>query len=427
VFLRNSLRASVASYMVNLTVLSAAFGQNLSATVQTSVSLNQAETIALRQNREVLEASLEVSKSEASLKAVVASRYPQILAIAYVGQQISDGTPENVVALPGVFQPVTQQYRLSLQVQEATADVRIAQQRLRLAKQRTVADVKRLYLSMLALKSAIASLENNLGFLTELEQYIKHEAERGAALPVDLLLVQSRLAHLVYEVEKNKDDLVTKGQTLNRLLGRSPLTELVLSEEPNAAFVEMTEKATIAEALTNRPELSEVKQGIRKSGLERKVQLSHYIPDISVGVAGIYSRHINPPFPSSVTTVGFLGIWQPWDWGRRVELSKRSAREMRQEAIRLSDLTDTVMIDADKARRQIKVAAKELNAGQLAETSTQEQLRVVQKRFKVGAALLKDVLEAQADYTTAVAENVKAKSDFATAMVDVDESLGRDF
>jgi outer membrane protein TolC len=100
---------------------------------------------------------------------------------------------------------------------------------------------------------------------------------------------------------------------------------------------------------------------------------------------------------------------------------------MRRANVKLLDLTDSVAINADKARRAISVAQKEAKAGVLAQSSTEEQLRVVDQRFRVGAALLKDVLEAQTGYTNAIAENVKAKTDLAAARVDLDEALGRDF
>jgi outer membrane protein len=398
-----------------------------------ALTLSQVQTIALRQNRDVLEAQLEVSKTEANLKSVITTRFPQILAIAFVGQQVTEdhqGTtkyPQNVAALPGIFQPVTQQYRLGLQVQEATIRMRIAQQRLRLAKQQTVAAVKRLYLSMVALQSATVSLQQNFEFLGELERYVKFEFEKGSVLPSDLLLVQARVARADFEVDQAKDDLITLGQTLNRLLGRPPLSQVVLREESMTPFIEVNEDATIAEAVAKRPELEEIKLNVSRSHLESKIELSRYIPDISIGGLGSFSHFFNPPLPNSLVSVGFLGVWEPWDWGRRIQLSKEADREMKQSKIKLLDSADSVAISADKARRALKVAVKEVKAGALAESSTQEQLRIANRRFKVGAALLKDVLEAQTAYAKAITENVKAKSDFATVRVDLDEALGRDF
>lgn len=397
-----------------------------------ALSLSQAQTIALRQNRDVLEAQLEVSKTEANLKSVITTRFPKILGIAYIGQQVTEvhGTgkyPENLAVLPGVFQPVTQQYRLGLEVQEARNRARIAQQRLRLTKQQTVAAVKRIYLSMLALQSATAGLARNLDFLVELERYVKFEVEKGSALAVDLLLVQAREAHADFELDQTRDDLITLGETLNRLLGRSPQSKIILTEEPATTFTDINDSATISEAIAKRPELAELKLDVSQHHLESKIELSRYIPDISVGALGSFSRYFNPPLPNSLVSIGFLGVWEPWDWGRRIQLSKEADRAMQQSKVKLLDFTDSVAISADKARRALKVSVKEVKAGALAESSTQEQLRVVDQRFKVGSALLKDVLEAQSAYVTAIADNVKAKTNFATVRVDLDEALGRDF
>ena len=411
-----------------LTAGSAASGRDLSQKqIKLSVSMNQAQAMALTQNRDVTRASLEVRKTEANLKAILTTRYPKLLALAFTGQSVAYPEVVNTVVLPAVFQPITQQYRLDLQVREAALTMQVAKQRLRLTKQHTVAEVKKAYLSMLALQSAITSLEKNLFFLDELRRYVECETKKGSALPADLLLVQARVAHADFELARAEDDLKTMEQSLNRQLNRPLQAELILTEESTAPFTEMNEQATIAEALAKRPELTEVKLGVHRANLESKIQLSGYIPDISIGALGTFSHYFSPTFPRTFTSIGFLAVWEPWDWGRRIELSKEASREMRQAKVQLLDLTDAVSISADKARRAMKVAEKEVRAGVLAEASTQEQLRVVHRRYQVGAALLKDVLEAEAAYTSAIAENVKAKTDAASARVGLEEALGRDF
>jgi outer membrane protein len=428
VLMNSGLQTVLSTIVTLLAIGSAAYGQDLPPKqINLSVSMNDAQEIALRQNRDVIRASLEVRKTEAILKAILTTRYPKLLALSFTGQSVVAPRDWNFVALPAVLQPLTQQYRLDLQVREATLTVQVAQQRLRRTKQQTVAEVKRAYLSMLALQSAIASLEQNLAFLNELQRYVECEVKKGAALPVDLLLVQARFARADFELARAKDDLNTMGQSLNRQLGRPPKTELVLTEEPIAPFKELNQQATIAEALAKRPELTEVKLDVNRANLLSKIQLSGYIPDISFGVAGAFSSNFSPPFPRTFTAIGFAGVWEPWDWGRRIQLSKEANREMQQNKVQLLDLTDSVSIDADKARRAMWVAEKEVRAGALAEASTQEQLRVVNRRLQVGAALLKDVLEAEAAYTLAITENVKAKTDAAAARVGLDEALGRDF
>jgi outer membrane protein len=395
--------------------------------LRTGITLNEAQDIALTQNRDVQQAILEVSRNDALMKSVIAQRYPKLLSFTFVGQQLNNPYPYNFATLPGVFQPLTQQYRLGLQVREAEALVRISHERLRRMKQEAVADVKRNFLSILALRSSIDSLQENLNFLRELERYVKSEAARGASLPVDVMLVQARTAKADYELEKARDDMETMNQTLNRLLARPVRNELKLLDDSTVAQIDRNANDTIDTALRNRPELSEGKLGIRRASLERKVQMSNYIPDVSVGGTGVFSHGIEPTLPKTLVAVGFLATWEPWDWGRRVQLSKESARKAQQEEIKLRDTAELVSIDADQARRAVAVAKKESIAGELGQASYREQLRVVNKRYMAGAALLKDVLEAQAAYVRAIAENVKAKIDIATARVELDKALGLDF
>ena len=391
------------------------------------LSLNEAQSLALKQNPEVLQAQLEISKSSANLKAVITKRYPSLLNIAFTGRQITSPYQQNLAVLPGIFEPVTQHYRIGMEVQEANLAVGIAQQRLRLAKQRNVADVKTLYLNMLALKSSISSLESNLEFLKELARYVQAQAKRGSVLEVDALVVQARVARADFEVDKARDDITTMGENLNRLLGRSALAQIELIDQSIAPLPETREDDQIAEALSKRPELSEVKFNIHRSDLERKVILSRYIPDVSVGATAIVSHGLDVTLPRNYAAVGFLSIWEPWDWGRKIQNGKEQDSKTRQEQVKLRDMSVAVSIDVDKARRDVRLANKEAIAGSMGEESTKEQLRIVHRRFLAGAALLKEVMEAQSTYTKAIAENVKAKIDMAAARVELDEALGRDF
>lgn len=261
--LKQTTRSALVTSAALLIMGNAGFGEDViglgaAPQPQGRLSLDEAQRIALKQNPEVLQAALEVNKSTAHLKSIIAQRYPQILAIAFEGQQVNSVAGkylENLAVLPAVFQPLTQQYRLSLQVREAGFLVQISQQRLRLAKQQTIAEVKKTYLEMLALQSSIISLKENLKFLHELERFEQSEVRRGAALQVDQMLVQARVARADFEVDRSIDDLNTLGQTLNRMLGRAPRNEVVLIDEAVNPYVEINEQQRLIAHLCNVPNL----------------------------------------------------------------------------------------------------------------------------------------------------------------------------
>lgn len=391
------------------------------------LSLDQTKTFAINQNRDIRRAVLEVSKTEAALRAVITTRYPQLLALTYMGEQANRPHDAQGAVLPAVLEPFTQQYRIDLQVKDATLAVKIAREQLRLTRQRTVAEVLNDYLTVVALKSAIASREQDLQFLRQLEQYVAAEVQRGAALPVDLLVVQAKVAKADYEYDRDQDDIITLGQTLNRLLGRSLKTPFDVVETPLITSTDLDEEAAIARALAQRPELRQAKMTVGQFHLREKIEISRYLPDISVGMLGTFSHNLDITLPRRLVGFGLVGSWEPWDWGRRIQLSRVSERQMRQSIVALSDLSDSVSVETDNARRAMKVSIKEVQAGSLGESSAKEELRVAFKRYTAGSELLQKVMDAQAAYSKAIADNVAAKIHYASTQVAFDKALGRDY
>jgi outer membrane protein TolC len=391
------------------------------------LTLSQVQSLALRGNREIRRVHLEVTKSEAAMKAVQSTRYPTILGLAFIGQQVGGGpTGQNLAVLPGVFEPVTQQYRLGMQVKQANIGVQIARQQLRLAKQNVIADAKKTYLQMVALQSAIKSRRQNLAYLQTLVAYVDSEVRRGATLKVNLTKARAKEATAEYELARDSDDYITAGQTLNQLLDRPLHTVFEVSDEQ--LFQPASENAQVTvQAVNARPELFRIRLSANIAKLEQKVVLSRYIPDISFGATGIFSRQLDISLPRSFVSVGFLGVWEPWDWGRRMDLAKVATRERQQSLIQLSDLSDKISVEADNAQRAIKVVEQELKAANLTMSSMEEELRIVDRRYKAGAALLKDVIDAQKEYSEAISNNVKAKTDYASAQVVLDKAIGKDF
>jgi len=390
-------------------------------------SLHDIESLAVKGNREVQQAKLEVSKSEAALRAVQTRRLPSFSSITFWGQQVDSGYRQNLAALPGVFEPVTQQYRIGMQIQQAKIDLDIARQKLRLAKQNAVAQVKKTYIRLSALKSAIASREQNLAFLTTLQGFVESENRRGAALRVDVLSVSSKRARAEFELERDRDELITLMQTLNRLLDRPINTHIEIADIQFVTHAEIESERAIFQARSARPEIAQLKFDAARLDLDRKIEKSLYIPDISIGGTAIFSRNLDITLPRSFVSMGFLSIWEPWDWGRRFDLARVAERQRQKALIELDDMSDKVSVEVDNARRALKVVEKEVEAASLEETSAAEELRIANRRFQAGAAVLKDVTQTEAEYSKAISENVQAKSNYASAEVELDRTLGKDF
>ena len=408
--------------------------QPLRATIAETLTLDQSQSLALTQNRDIKRARLEVSRSEAALKSIIATRYPKISALTFWGEQVTQPHGANFAVLPGVFQPITQLYRTDMQVKEAGLAVKVSKEQLRLTMQQTIATLKKTYLNIVALKASIKSRESNLAFLEQLEKYVTAAERAGSALHVDPSLIRAKVAHADYDLDKDRDDLITLKQTFNRLLARPvdrdfDVLELQDRGKPSNILPPSpvyTQALATTRALADRPELHQNDAQVKQFRLKQKIEVSRYIPDISVGATGIFSHRLDITLPKTFLSVGFLSTWEPWDWGRRLEVAKIAERQRRQSEIALADLRDKVSIEADNARRALLLIEKELKAAELEESSSAENLRVLTKRYKAGSSLMKDVTEAQSNYSEAITFNVKAKVHYAEAQVDWDLALGRD-
>ncbi|MBS1991522.1 MAG: TolC family protein [Cyanobacteria bacterium SZAS LIN-3] len=371
-------------------------------------------------------ATIEISRLKAAKRAVEAQRLPAVNGLIFTGKQLNGQNKGNLALLPGVFQPITQQYRLSLQLSEANLDLQMAQQKLRLAKQSAVAEAKKTYMAMVAITSEIAAREQNLAFLNELENYTAAEVNKGAALKVDLMVVQARKAKAEYELDKDRDILETTGQTLNRLLDRPVKTAIVVRQE-QSGNQDIDSAEALKLALANRPEIALLRLGIARSSKERRVENSRYIPDISFGATAIYSRNLDISLPRNFLSVGFLGLWEPWDWGRRYQVGMMAEQTGRERKVELSDLQDRISVEVDNDRREVGVARKGLTAAHLLAKSQEELLRITTRRYKVGAAVIKDLSDAQASYMEAVSESARAESALASSEIELDRAMGVDF
>src|SRR5215471_5740795 len=144
------------------------------------LTLDQAIALALLENHVVRGAELEAGKTGDILAATRTSRLPSMEAFSLAGEQFVEPTqvpnplstifpgvgpffsvgiqrrPTNIFA-GLILQPLTQQYRLGLNVEQAKLARNTERERLRLVKQSTIDRVKQTYYGILQTQSALES------------------------------------------------------------------------------------------------------------------------------------------------------------------------------------------------------------------------------------------------------------------------------
>src|SRR6266446_10655004 len=190
----HNLRVYFAALSLLLAKPLAAWCQQSTPTVGEVLSLDQAITIALQNNRSLKNARLNVEKGEDEMQSIRTSRLPSTHFYALVSQDMvkhetsltspftgvfpgigpffSLSTPRRPTAVfaAQVLQPISQQYRIGLAIDAVKLARDEEQQKLRLEEQSLVNNVKQSYYGILQSESALESVRDEAKSYRELDR-----------------------------------------------------------------------------------------------------------------------------------------------------------------------------------------------------------------------------------------------------------------
>ena len=415
-----------------------------------SLTLDQAITLALRNNHAIRIARLAVEKSDDEVSAAKTLRLPSVHAHSLfsgnlatndlriqnpvnglfpgLGPFFSLNTERKPTALIGatVIEPLTQQYRIGLQLRLDRVSRDVAQAKLRQQQNETIDQVKKAYYAVLQTQSGLTSVQEALKSYRELDRITGDYVVQHVALKADQLTVRTRLARTEYEQLELSTRLATQKEQLNSLLGRDINAAFEVAGTPQLTSFETDLTEARKTALEQRPELQQARLLIQQATLDRRIKKSQYIPDVSAGFAFLTARNFGDAIPKNFANVGVAVTWEVFDWGRKKNELAAKDKAIEQANAALKETEDQVLIDVGDKLRKLQLADQALRVARLSEDSAKENLRVSTGRYQFQAVLLSDVLQSQASLAEASHEYQRALLTYWTAKSEFEKALGED-
>jgi len=424
--------------------------QESAVTSAESLTLEQAIALALHDNHATKIAQLEVDKADESIAAAKTFRFPSLHAYTLVSKNLAnneldvpnpagnlfpglgpffilnDSSQTRAIFAGSIIEPLTQQYRIGLNIKLQRVSHELAQAKLRQQQNETVDHVKKAYYSILQTRSALSSVEEALKSYRELDKVTGDYVVQQVALRADLLTVQTRLAKVEYEQLELSNQLATQKEQLNSLLGRAVETSFEVAGVPEFTSFETDLAAARKTALERRPELQQARLAIDQATLDRRIKKSEYIPDVSAGFVYLTPRNYPSVIPKNFADVGVAVSWEFFDWGRKKHQLAEKDEAVAQAKNGLKETEDQVLIDVGDKLRKLQQSGQALRVARLAESSAKENLRVTTGRYKFQAVMLSDVLQSQASLAEATHDYQSALLAFWTAKAEFEKALGED-
>jgi outer membrane protein len=415
-----------------------------------SLTLDQAIDLALRNNHAIRIAQFEVTKAEEDISVAKTSRLPSL----HFHTMLSEDLAKNDLKIPNpganqfpglgpfflltdqpkptaVFaahavEPLSQQYRIGLNIRLERLSREMAQAKLRQQQNETIHQVKKTYYAILQTKSALSSVDQAVKSYQELDKVTGDYVVQQVALKADHLAVQTRLARAQYDQLELSSKLATQKEQLNVLIGRGAGYEFEFTDPPAFISVETNLTAARKIALENRPEIEQARLSVEQARLARRIRKSEYIPDVSAAFAYVTPRNFPSVVPREFANVGIVVSWEFFDWGRKKHQLAEIDNTIEQAKNSLKETEDEVLVDVGDKLRKLQLTAQALRVAKLSEDAAKENLRVSTGQYRFQAVMLSDVLKSQASLAEATNEYQKALLTFWTAKAEFEKALGEE-
>jgi outer membrane protein len=417
------------------------------------LTLDEAVNLALQHNWNVKNSVLEVQKQDFEVSTARSRRKPQFQFTMLGGEllhsfdftipQGSLGTYANTgpipsrnakIHTPAVFttyltgsidQPLTQQYKIGLGIRATELGRDIVREEVRAERQKIAAEVRTAYFNLFAIQANVDSAREAVKTFEETQRVTVQYVSEKTVLRGDALEVDARLAKARYELSVAENGLATQREALNQLLGRDVATPFRVEFVPEQDKSDLTLDSARQEALANRPECRQSHLKEKQAEYDRRLAKAEYIPDLSLSLRyqGINNVQV---LPQNVTTAGFYLTWEPFDWGRRHYKVVEATKTIEQAHNGIQETESKVAVEVGAKYRKWREASLLLKASRTAHEAAAEQLRVTSNKYKEQAALLRDLLQTQAQSSETSFQYQQSLSSYWSAFAELRKAMGEE-
>jgi outer membrane protein TolC len=417
------------------------------------LTLDEAVSLALKQNRQVKNATLAVGITGDRIAAARTNMFPQMLVkvtpsyrltpIDLNFEQGAFGNSPPFGPIPaqnttlttnpgystgvqaGVTQPLSQLYAIGLSVAQLGVARDMSREDLRSQRLSTVNTVKQQYYAVLESQSALEALEEQVAANRELVRVLTEQASQEVALPSSVLQARLALSQSEHNARSTRHTLASQKEQLNVSLGRDPVTPFRVTPGPDVTSLQTDLGAARDSALRQRPDLQRAKLQATHADYGVRLGWAAYIPDVSF-VFRYTSSVTAEQLPKNITYAGVEFSWDIFDWGKKQRRLAESKKALEQAKNAAEDAASQVVLEVNAAFRKLEDAQSFLKVSALGRDYARESLRETTDQFKHQAVLLKDLLAAQAALGRASDQYRQAVLSYWEARAYFDRAVGAD-
>jgi outer membrane protein TolC len=417
------------------------------------LTLDDAVSLALENNRLVKNSSLEARKFDFRVDTARSRRLPQFQFSVLGGEllqpfnfNIPAGTfgtypstgpvpsTDSKIHTPAQFvtyttaafdEPVSQQYKIHLGIRATEIARDISREDVRAERQKIASEVRDTYFNLVATQAGVDATREAVKSLEEAQRVTAKYYVEQTVLQADALEVDARLAKAQYDLSVAENGLATQREHLNQLLGRDLTTPFRVDFMPETEAADIPLQVARERAERSRPEIKQAQLKQKQAEYDRRIAKAEYIPDLSVSVRYLGMNNVSF-VPGNVGVAGFFFSWEPFDWGRKRNAVSEKTKTVEQTRNGTAETESQIAMEVGMKYRKWLEAALLIKVARTQHDANTVRLRVVSTKYKEQAALIRDLLEAQARKSEADYQYQQALSSYWGALADLRRAMGEE-
>jgi len=441
-------------------IVIAALALPASLEAQRTLSLESSKELALAHNAGIRKSSLEQEAARQSRAAAVTAYFPTITAggvlfraqndLLEISSQggnlpVYDGNPYHIpfatqyaylpastmgmlrsgaIGVVSAVQPVFAGGRIINGNKLAGLGEDVSELRGRLSRNDVLLRTEKDYWQVVSLHDKLATVGRYEDMLNSLLRTVEDAYRSGLATKGEVLKVRLRRNDVLTDKSRLMNAVTLATMALCQHIGipyDSTLTlsdTLQVSEIPQSFFVDH------AGALKTTAEYRLLEAALRGEELQANITLGGYLPQLSVGVSGLYMKFDDTRDRTVGMVFGTLSIPISGWWEASHTLGEQSCRKQIAESA-LQEGSELLLLQMEKAWHDLTEAHERVLFGGEAVTQAEENLAENRDGYRSGMLPVSDLLEAEAQLQHAHDQLTDARAEFRTRLLAYTQATGR--
>jgi outer membrane protein TolC len=338
---------------------------------------------------------------------------------------IDQGSATAYIGGVGLEQPLTQLFRIHQANTAAKEDVLVAKTQLDETQDAVALQVRQLYYNILINQEKLEASQDQLAAAQVKDEESRSGVAQGNALEISVL--QSRAN--ILQAQQESLTLRLQGSDLRRqfadTLGLPVNTPIDLDPAAAAAPLDIPSRAdAVRIALHENHDLKAARETLTKAQAGLAAAKDAYIPDVTALSRYSYQSGV-PLVVHNFGTFGFSLNYDLFDGGRREAKVREARSETRSAEVAVDKLQSEIEVQVQGIYDRIDELKQMVDVARQAVKVRTEAVRLADRQFEQTAALSSARSQTHAELASATASLLEASCDLSLAEADLKRAIGQ--